>query len=117
MKEFTGQLIVNKKCLWGRFAFDEEKRILYFKKANVFLVALGMCGALGALVGGGIMEARKKKGVYCYDLSTLNKVEFTKYLYCKRAILLKTTTEEVVLLDNNAPNKRLEYFKGFIKGE
>ena len=37
MKEFTGQLIVNKKCLWGRFAFDEEKRILYFKKANVFL--------------------------------------------------------------------------------
>ena len=74
MKEFTGQLIVNKKCLWGRVAFDEEKRILYFKKANIFLVALGMCGALGALAGGGIMEARKKKGVYCYDLSTLNKV-------------------------------------------
>lgn len=98
MYEFDGYLVEEGKLLtkFGCFAYDEESKILYFKKQNTLSTLLGGgAGAVGVLLGHAVNKTMDKfKNAISYNLETLEKIELFR---CRLNKAIKLISKDFTL--------------------
>ena len=113
MYEFHGYLVEEGKLFTknGSFYFDDENKILYFKKLNTFAALIGgSAGLVGGLIGGSIDEITKNKNIISFNLKTLKNIECFK---CRLNKAIKLITNEFII--QIIPSNYKEVFDYFSK--